>query len=559
MGTEPLPDPPLRLALPLPIHLPLIPPQQVSSSPPSLSLTFSCLPLVPPPPAPSQPSSTNQIIESYQRIESFLHHKQALTDLWTTKRPLHPPNTPVTPAPPTAAAVNGTGTTSFARNGAALDSICNMDIVCRGDAPLYDPNFRQRGLSGDIVSNFRQLYDCGLSVKPTFDNFLNKIAKSLHMKSYSWDQDSSEIDEVGLIICPMKPAERATQKIQERFQKIEPGPPESWLYDLVRASFVCDSEHQINEVCEALQRNYPTIFEVIQIYNHFLTPYPSGYRNIVLNIRVKVKNKQGHEINFISEVVIHHIRLRKYFIQRKVSEYCYHLSPLFITEERIGHTTLQRNELMLQILEKCIIEISQIKFETSHQGPGVKSEDGNPPLKEDFIIIQCLIAVAEIKYQELQAAPPLFSRMSPAPGNMSPQSLLPSGEDADEEELLIRSWVEVLTFFHEYDWAEKYQRLLLIRHLVPKYSEDHAEVADALNKLASIINYEGKHSLSIQLYEKSIYVKTRIYGERHGLVADTLYTMAEVMTGQGKYAMALPLHEQVQRSKPPTLPKLTSS
>jgi hypothetical protein len=479
-------------------------------------------------PLPNQ-SPANQIIDSYQRIESFLHHKLTLTDLWLS---------------------NHAQNTAFDHSG-AIDSICNMDIVCRGDAPLYDPNFRQRGLNGDIVSNFRQLYDCGLTVKSTFDNVLNKIAKSLHMKSYSWDGYSQEIDEVGLILCPMKPAERATQKIQEKCQKIEPGPPESWLYDLVRASFVCDSEHQMNEVCEALQRNYSSIFEIIQIYNHFSTPYPSGYRNIVLNIRVKVKNKQGHEINFICEVVIHHIQLRRYFVQQKVSEDCYHLSSLFITEERIGHTTLQRNDLMFQILEKCIIEISQVKFETSRGGAG---EDGNPPLKEDFIIIQCLVAVAEVKYQELQSAPPIFSHLSPVPGNTSPSPHpMPTGEDVDDEELLIRSWVEVLTFFHEYDWAEKYQRLLLIRHLVPKYSEDHAEVADALNKLASIINYEGKYSLSIQLYEKSIYVKTRIYGERHGLVADTLYTMAEVMAGQGKYAMALPLHEQVRGGENPFL------
>lgn len=470
----------------------------------------------------SSPNSPpNHIIDSYNKIESFLQNKSELLELWSS---------------------NHCQNTAF-DHGGAVDGISNMDIVCRGEAPIYDPNFRQRGLNGDIVSNFRQLYDCGLAVKSTFDNHLNKIAKTLHMKSYSWDGYSNEIDDVGLIICPIKPSERATQKIQEKFQKIEPGPPESWLYDLVRASFVCNSENQIAEVCEALQRNFTSIFEVVQIFNHFITPYPSGYRNIVMNIRVKIKNKQGHVINFICEVVIHHVILRKYYVRQRVSEGCYFLSSILLTEERLGHANLVRNDHVFNMLDKLIVEVNHIKLESSQQ-KSKGSKDLPPSWKEDNIILQCLVALAEVRYQDLQNAPPLFTRKSPPPNSNSP---LPpqQTEDYDEEESLIRSWVDILNFFHEYDWAEKYQRLLLIRHLVPKYSEDHAEVAEALDQLASILNHEGKHSMSIQLYEKSIYVKTRIFGERHGLVANTLYTMAEVMTGQGKYAMALPLHEQV--------------
>lgn len=422
-----------------------------------------------------------------------------------------------------------------------------MDIVCRGEAPIYDPNFRQRGLNGDIVSNFKQLYDCGSAVKSTFDSYLNKIAKALHMKTFVWDGYSNEIDDVGLVLCPMKPSDRATQKIQEKFQKIEPGPPESWLYDLVRASFVCDSENQIAEVCDALQRNFTSIFEVVQIFNHFITPYPSGYRNIVMNIRVKVKNKQGHAINFICEVVLHHVNLRKFYVRQRISEVGYYLSTLLDAEERIGYANIARNESVFKILDKVMVEVNQIKLESAQQ-KSKGSKELPPSWREDNIILQCLVALAEVKYQELQNAPPLFSRKSPAPGSNSPQPPPQQSEDFDEEEFLIHAWVDVLSFFHEYDWAEKYQRLLLIRHLVPKYSEDHAEVAEALDQLASILNHQGKHSMSIQLYEKSIYVKTRIFGERHGLVANTLYTMAEVMTGQGKYAMALPLHEQVDLS-----------
>jgi tetratricopeptide (TPR) repeat protein len=513
----------------------------------------------------------SQHIESYHKIELFLQHKKELFKLWSTSSSSssshETPTTTPTP-PPTRS------------NHHPLENISSMDIVCRGDPPIYDPNFRQRGLNGDIVTNFKQLYDCGLTAKITFDSILNKIAKSFHLKSYSWDgvhgtpspptggtgtsgpsssnSETSipEMNEIGLILCPLKPAERATQKIQDLYSKIEPGPPESWLYDLVRASFICETESQLTSISDALQHS--SLFEVIQIYNHFLTPYPSGYRVVVLNIRVQIKNKQGHTIPFICEVTLHHQQLRRAYLNYKydaVEEDPERvLSSLLVRQEtNIGrmsrHIIEQKNRNLVEIFDRLIVEVNQVKLDEQTANSG-------GTLKEDFIIVECLLALAEVAFQQIQQSSTTTANNNPRVANSSassitsntppPNSASPEVQDDDEEaECLIRSWVDLLTFFHQYEWAEKYQRLLLIKYLVPKYSEDHAEVAEALDQLASILNQEGKHTLSIQLYEKSIYVKTRIYGERHGLVANTLYTMAEVMTGQGKYAMAIPLHEQV--------------
>jgi tetratricopeptide (TPR) repeat protein len=493
-----------------------------------------------------------------------------------------------------------------------------MDIVCRGNPPIYDPNFRQRGLNGDIVNNFKQLYDCGLIAKISFDQILNKIAKSFHMKSYAWDGIHNspatgtgsgsnlsspnpsgggsglagvdggvvcpEMNEIGLILCPLKPAERATQKISDLYSKIEPGPPESWLYDLVRASFICETESQLTSICDALQHHHSSLFEVIQIYNHFLTPYPTGYRVVVLNIRVQVKNKQGHTIPFICEVTLHHHQLRRAYLNYKYASSLSSLtggvaaeggggaevdceralSSLLVRQETsIGRTSMQvieqKNQNVVTIFERLIVEVNQVKLEQrqADSSGGGNGNGSGGSLKEDFIIIECLLALAEIAFQQIQSNPSPsrhLLHLSSTTATTSTSTLhsssntpppLSSPDEEDEDETLIRSWVEVLSFFSQYEWAEKYQRLLLIKFLVPKYSEDHSEVAEALDTLASVLNHEGKHTLSIQLYEKSIYVKTRIYGERHGLVANTLYTMAEVMTGQGKYAMAIPLHEQV--------------
>ena len=139
----------------------------------------------------------------------------------------------------------------------SIENVSSMDIICRGYPPIYDPNFRQRGLNGDVVSNLKQLYECATTVKPT----LRRIAAAHTMEvreepsshSDSSGSGSGSGSDAGLVLCPLKALDQASDKVQRKYRLLDPGPPESWLYDVVRASFVCDSEAQIAAVCDSIQ------------------------------------------------------------------------------------------------------------------------------------------------------------------------------------------------------------------------------------------------------------------------------------------------------------------
>ena len=414
------------------------------------------------------------------RIENYLQHRKALMDIWQTH------------------AYDGTAFDQQSKR--SIESVASVDIVCRGDPPIHDPNFRQRGLNGDIVSNLRDLYDCAATIKSTFDNALLGIAKSLKMSSQSWDGYSPEVAQTGLTLCALKNAERATDKIKDKYMKIQPGPPESWLYDVVRASFICNTEDQMIAVCEQIQ-NFPS-FEVVRIKNHFTRPFVSGFRDVQLTVRIMVKNKRGVLMYFICEVTVTHIALRDYEVENNTHLVRQQFASLF-------KGTPSRREGILAALMKCHREIGRVL---------ASNERSQSESSEKFLSDAIIAFVGE----ELKDVP----------------------TDGGDDEVL-ECWVETLKFLGEYEGAEIVQGRVL-KALVHHFEDDSLEVAEGLDDLANILRLQGKYQASVQMYEKSIFVRTRILGEKHPLVANSLCAMAGVMYDQKKFAMALPLHEQVR-------------
>lgn len=416
-------------------------------------------------------------LEVVSRVENFLLHRRALLDRWHTV---------------------ATKNTDYARTN--IESIASIDIVCRGHPPIHDPNFRQRGLTGDVVSNLRELYDCASTIKSTFDNALIGVAKRLGMPSQTWDGNSPEIAQSGLVLCPLKFAERATDKIRDKYTKIEPGPPESWLYDVVRATFICSTEEQMVTVCEQIQ-NFPS-FEVVRIKNHFTNPFVSGFRDVQLTVRMMVKNKRGHLMYFICEVTVTHIALKDYEVEKNTLPLRRQFLSLFKGSQ-------VKQEGILSALIKCQGEVSRILGQSSLSANTADSER---------VVSEALVAFAE---SELRDVP----------------------DDGGDDEVL-ECWVQALKYLSEYDGAVKVQEKVC-KALVNRFEEDSLEVAEGLDELANLLKLQGKYDRAVSMFEKSIYVRNRIFGDKHPLVANSLCSMASVMYDQKKFATALPLHEQV--------------
>ena len=406
-----------------------------------------------------------------QNAEEFLNNRKALLQLWET-RPYH--------------------VTSFERVGSVLN-IPEKDMVRRGNPPSFEPTLRQRNLTGDIIVNLRQLYECAAEIKPKFDSILREIADSCKMMCSEWNGRDELQAQPGVLFCALKAPERATDKIREDYQKREPGPPEAWLYDIVRAGVYCETEEQIVQFMKQLQSH--SGFEIIRIKNRFLKPTPSGFRDILLNVRVSLKSpvEPSRNILFVCEICLTLVEMRRFEVESGTTYLLEYFRPLF-------SGPVEDIDRKVDALEKaCAYFLS----------PGADISNVTSAEQVNKVIADLV------------------------------------GDPRDSDDLShLALWTSVFKTMGELELAAAVQRRLL-KLQVPKYGEDHLDVADSLDNLGHLIRLQGKFPTSFQLYEKSVHVRTRICGDKHPLVAQSLHNMASVMYQQGKYVMATPIHELV--------------
>ena len=72
----------------------------------------------------------------------------------------------------------------------------------------------------------------------------------------------------------------------------------SWLFDIVRGQVVCETEAGIVSLYEALEAN-PDV-DIVRVKNRFNPPLFNGYRDILMNVAVKVGS-----VSHLCELQIH--------------------------------------------------------------------------------------------------------------------------------------------------------------------------------------------------------------------------------------------------------------
>lgn len=101
------------------------------------------------------------------------------------------------------------------------DSIPSRDLVSPlGDTNMRELEYAQWDLTGNVVSNLGQLYEHAEFVKPVFESSLKHIASECNLTIREGDTNESTV-ESGLVLCPMKMADRATEKAREEYSKVD--------------------------------------------------------------------------------------------------------------------------------------------------------------------------------------------------------------------------------------------------------------------------------------------------------------------------------------------------
>lgn len=444
-------------------------------------------------------------LENFRNASQFLTHRKALINLWQSLS-----------GQDASASYNGSND-----NGSlSTDTIPSIDLITVGSGATNlatgkrkrNDAFRHVGLNGKVVSNMRQLYEAAAFVKPSFEGVLRSVAAQCNLPVHTVDTPEVRSVDIGVLLCPLKLADRATDKMREKYMQVDPGPACAWIYDVVRASIVCDTEEQIRSVCDLLSSRPE--FEVVRRKNRFQAPSPSGYRDILLNVRMTVPHPSGRQVAFVCEIVVTHIDMRQYEVDNDTRALQLFFRPLFsacVVEEQT-----KKVELLERIISIVLPIINynggsaSLALSTVNTSTSMLTDNSNKSMDD----------------QLTDALSVLCNEVS-------------TSQDIDT----LRVWMELMSILGEFEIAEKFQRKILALKIA-KYGEQSSVVAEAIHILGNLLVSQKKLPQALALFEREMTIKIVVFGESSAEKAQVLSSMAEVRMQQMKIDTAIQLHEQ---------------
>jgi len=157
-------------------------------------------------------------------------------------------------------------------------------VTKQGD---YKTEYQQHDPNGCLVRTLDDLYDAARFAQTELESFLRHLVGEVN-----------GLNEESLILPKLKPRDRAFEKAKTKYHRRSPGPPESWLYDIVRAGIVCKTIKQLKDVNNWLGTNG----HLVQVKNRFLEPVFNGYRDLLYHVSIPFRDAIAH----ICEIQVHH-------------------------------------------------------------------------------------------------------------------------------------------------------------------------------------------------------------------------------------------------------------
>eukprot|EP01041_Mallomonas_annulata_P002883 gene2883-5658_t len=166
---------------------------------------------------------------------------------------------------------------------------------------------RQLDISCNIITSFDDLYKAARAVRPFFNQAVKQAAYDVGIT----DIDNCSTPECLIYLPPLKMLGAAVDKAVQFNNENYPGPPESYLYDIVRGRVLCLSESQI---CEFIRRiSIAPLVRIVQLNNRFVKPAPTGYRDLLLVLQVEYQGSSS-----ISA------KTSKFFCELQITHFCVH-------------------------------------------------------------------------------------------------------------------------------------------------------------------------------------------------------------------------------------------
>ena len=356
---------------------------------------------------------------------------------------------------------------------------------------VYKTEFQQRDTSNHVVRNLDDLYNAAEAAYADFKSIVQQLV-----------DDISGLDfKKNIILSQLKSRDRAYEKAKTEYGSREPGPPESWLYDICRAGIVCNTVKQLSEVSKWLISNT----HVVQAKNRFAEPVFNGYRDLLYHVSIPYQDGNSH----ICEIQVH-------------------LKDIYVMNDQCG--TIKHYDYFRSCFsnpyrsqEDALLDLQTMIKYTKIEGPFMKKL-----LKSDDPDQLLLFAgMFRNKLEENDRSLELYRRVL---------GLQERANGIDNEEMADTYLSIGLVLGAMGDTDDSLQNLLKALAIQESFlGADHVEVADSYVEIGHMLAKRGDYSGAYTQYQRTLLIRENKLGKEHFLVIKSLQDIGLVLQKKGDF------------------------
>ncbi|KAG7359471.1 expressed tetratricopeptide repeat protein [Nitzschia inconspicua] len=371
----------------------------------------------------------------------------------------------------------------------------------------FKEEYQQHNVDDQLVQNLDELYAAAESAKTELKFFLNQMI-----------QEVKGLESQDLFIAPLKPRDRAFEKAKSEYRRRNPGPPESWLYDIVRAGIICKSYKQMSDVNKWLGKNC----HVVQAKNRFAEPCFNGYRDLLFHVSIPFRDELAH----ICEIQVHHKDMLALNEQYGLPKHYEFFRSCFVSSRRSR--------------EEILEDLAMMSRFGKVEGPCMKKLLKSKDLEQ----IQLVAGLCRDKLDDFTRALELYRRIL----NLQ-ENDLESGDEEMAETFMSIGRVQG-SMGDTNASLKNLQKALAIQELC--LGVHHVEVADTYAEIGRLLIKKGDFSGALFQYQRSLVIRERKLGKDHFLVIKSLQDIGYALQEKGdfresveEYKRALKLQEDI--------------
>eukprot|EP00529_Nitzschia_sp_RCC80_P016487 CAMPEP_0113481858 /NCGR_PEP_ID=MMETSP0014_2-20120614/22623_1 /TAXON_ID=2857 /ORGANISM="Nitzschia sp." /LENGTH=657 /DNA_ID=CAMNT_0000375363 /DNA_START=86 /DNA_END=2059 /DNA_ORIENTATION=+ /assembly_acc=CAM_ASM_000159 len=422
----------------------------------------------------------------------------------------------------------------------------------------YKVKYQQQDAEGEPAQNLGEVFEAAYQIKQSLRDLLDAMVDKV-----------KGLDYVDAKIVELKPRDRANEKAREEYLTRAPGPPESWIYDILRSSVHCKTMKQMESVNKFLSKKA----HIVQSKNRFVTPAYSGYRDLLYHVHLTWPYKEN--VHFVAEIQVHHkdvLNLEKLF---GLPNHYKYFRPIFACPDRTVEETMRDLEVIHE--HKKIDESLMSKLLSSDDADQlymyaklffIKLENYDKALQlysrvltlqestigeihpktattyQDVGLVQAKKGDYDQALRSLQKSLEIQEQVF---GPYSPEvavtrshlghTIVERGDDGDE-------------LMEHRGALQQYRKALVIREKC--LGEDHLDVAGSYQNIGESLSKLGDFQGALAAYRESLSILESLLGENHAdvaighsLLGNVLYQQGDFQGAMEEFSIALAIREEV--------------